>query len=76
MPGFIRSKRQLRQLFALGRKGELKCGVAKARQMAEEEGHERLSKLPEKVDHKAFGGAVEKGSFAANLARRRKTRRR
>lgn len=55
MPGMIKSKAQLRKLFALGARGELKGGTAKAEEMAHEEGHKRLSKLPE---YKASGGMI------------------
>lgn len=53
MPGMIHSKAQLRKLFALGERGELKGGTKKAEEMAHEEGHDRLSHLPE---HLAEGG--------------------
>ncbi len=56
MPGFIQSKAQLRKLFALGARGELKGGTDKAEEMAHEEGHKRLAKLPE---YKANGGMID-----------------
>jgi len=68
MPGFIKSKRQMRKLFALGERGELKGGVAKAKAMAEEEGHKRLARLPE---HLSCGGM----SGYARAIRARKGRR-
>ncbi len=55
MPGLIHSKAQMRKLFALGARGELKGGTAKAEEMARAEGPKKLAKLPE---YKAEGGMM------------------
>jgi len=54
MPGAIHSKAQMRKLFSLEGRGDLPKG--KAKEMADEEGPKRLSRLPE---HKARGGMIQ-----------------